>query len=92
MYCTYQNQCSSVAAFLDANGVPAAAYHAGKPWQVRGTCARKAQIRKPSLLQGTASVGLSQTLMLEALKNLNPAGARGPAGAGAHPRECPRPC
>ena len=34
VYCTYQNQCSSVAAFLDANSVPASAYHAGKPWQV----------------------------------------------------------
>ena len=38
VYCTYQNQCSSVAAFLDANSVPASAYHAGKPWQVRRLC------------------------------------------------------
>ena len=35
MYATFQKQAAGVAAFLDANGVSAAAYHASKAMQVR---------------------------------------------------------
>ena len=51
VYATFQKQAASIAAFLDANGISAAAYHAGKASQVCFPDARTAVI-------GVAKLGI----------------------------------
>lgn len=63
VYATFQKQAASVAAFLDANGISAAAYHAGKAPQV---CSIMPRIAGARVQQGLTS---EHRLLVQALSH-----------------------